>query len=253
VVDIDQFLFIDQLKIMGYGESDTSGCWWKLQLTPELLEVVRGRKGQMVEVAVRPIDEHGNYIHDGTYIPPDNEPDPEKPYGKFWREAIINGTFKSKRLAATIGSQAEYEAWTQMQPSCISGRGDYVWGDSEPKCEFAHVRRAGDSGTAFKGDYSGVPLTHDEHQAQHKNGERQCLIAYHKNGDLSTSTEAAKQWFDEQAARNLEAWASITFAKKFGAEKSRAESDPYLLISWLAEHDLTELISSKMYLADSES
>jgi len=56
---LKDFMFIDQLKIMGYGESDSSGCWIKFQLTPELLEIVRGRKGEMVEVAARLLDNAG--------------------------------------------------------------------------------------------------------------------------------------------------------------------------------------------------
>jgi len=249
----DHYLIMDHLKIMGYGESDTSGCWWKLQLTPEHLEAVRGRRGEMVEITARLIDEHGEYLPIGEHIPADKEPDPDKPYGKFWEAAMRNGTFKSKRLAATIGTQAEYVAWTRLQPSCISGGKDHIWGGKDRKCEFAHVRRAGGSGTGYKEDYSGVPLTHEEHTHQHNHGERSCLRKWHKNDTFSDSVEAAKEWFDQQAARNLEAWTSIALAKEIGAKKSRAEVVPWELIRWLENYELTELISKKMLeLADSE-
>lgn len=39
-------------KIMGYGESDTSGAWIKLQLLPEALEAIRGRKGEVVDILI---------------------------------------------------------------------------------------------------------------------------------------------------------------------------------------------------------
>src|SRR5262245_14745507 len=43
--------------------------------------------------------------------------------------------------------------------------------NGEGRCVAAHVRRASDSGTAYKAAYSCVPLTDAEHRLQHQKGE----------------------------------------------------------------------------------
>ena len=139
------WLFIDQLKIMGYGESDTSGCWMKFQLTPELLEVVRGRKGEMVEVAARLID------NSGEYVPParkaktlkevpvrfETKTDPETGeketvahidvgrHGKYWQHLIRHGVFNAPPVLEAIGSDEDFRHWIHKQPSCLSKDADW--------------------------------------------------------------------------------------------------------------------------------
>src|SRR5690349_4222939 len=92
--------------------------------------------------------------------------------------------------ARSKGTDEQFREWVQRQPSCVSGRfSEYV--DGEGRCIAAHVRRAGESGTAFKGEYAAVPLTHDEHLVQHQKGE---------------SALGGKEFFDRQRVKYLRCW-----------------------------------------------
>jgi hypothetical protein len=107
-----------------------------------------------------------------------------------------------------------YREWIQRRPSCISGRfSEYVNG--EGRCVAAHVRRAKNSGTAFKAGFSCVPLTQEEHLTQHQRGELQCLLTHLSRRQIldlfAGRNEAewpmlAKQWFDEQVVKYREQW-----------------------------------------------
>ena len=92
--------------------------------------------------------------------------------------------------ARAHGSDAEYRAWIQRQPSCLSGKFS-EWVDGEGRNLACHVRRAKNSGTAFKPEYHCVPLTYREHQVQHQYGEERLK---------------PKSWWDEQAERYLRMW-----------------------------------------------
>lgn len=86
----------------------------------------------------------------------------------------------------------EFRRWIQTLPSCISG--DYSeWVHGEGRNIAAHVRRAGNSGTAHKPLFSCVPLTHNEHMKQHQEGE---------------SALAPQDYFEETAERLLKVWCS---------------------------------------------
>jgi hypothetical protein len=92
--------------------------------------------------------------------------------------------------ARAKGTDEQFREWVQRQPSCVSGHfSEYVNG--EGRCIAAHVRRAGESGTAFKGEYAAVPLTHDEHLLQHQKGE---------------SAHGGKEFFDRMRLRYLMLW-----------------------------------------------
>lgn len=88
------------------------------------------------------------------------------------------------------GSDKEYRSWISHQTSCISGHFS-EWVDGVGRCEAAHVRRAGKSGTGYKAPYSCVPLTRAEHSSQHQHGE---------------SELASKDWWDQQVIKHLERW-----------------------------------------------
>lgn len=85
------------------------------------------------------------------------------------------------------GTDAQYQEWVRLWPSCLSG----AYSEGVGKCEFAHVRRASNSGTAYKPEYSGIPLTHEEHALQHQKGE---------------SVFCPPEWYDQQAAMYLTKW-----------------------------------------------
>lgn len=93
-------------------------------------------------------------------------------------------------LAKAKGTDAEYQDWVRLWPSCLTGAYSEVV-DGIGKCEFAHVRRAGTSGTAYKPEYSGIPLTHKEHAMQHQRGE---------------SIFCAPEWYEKQAMKYLTMW-----------------------------------------------
>lgn len=95
-----------------------------------------------------------------------------------------------------------YKAWVRRQPSCISSQfGEYING--EGRCEYAHVRRAKDSGTGYKPLFSGVPLTHAEHAMQHQKGEAYTLAAH------GIIADDAKVWFEQKAVEYLSKWEGI--------------------------------------------
>jgi len=221
---LKDFLFIDQLKVMGYGESDTSGCWIKFQLTPELLEVVRGRKGEMVEVAARLIDNSGEYV-------PPSKKDESGRHGKFWYGLIRHGVFNAPPVLEAIGTDAEFQEWIRRQPSCISGDQDWIDGLGEGRCECAHVRRVGEgSGTAIKPPYFAVPLTHREHAIQHQHGE---------------SALEATEYFEKKATHYRTEWASKKLAESFGYE-SRKECPPETVLMWAENADLLRNFPAKL-------
>lgn len=97
----------------------------------------------------------------------------------------------------------KYRKFIQARRSCISGQfSEYV--DGEGRCIAAHVRRARSSGTGYKAEFSCVPLTKEEHDCQHRHGEKACLQKF-KPGWGGT-VEGAKTWFDEQARYYYALW-----------------------------------------------
>ncbi len=57
--------FADDTQLMGYGESDSSGAWIKLQILPEQLEKFRGLKGTVFHaVFVRQDDQGQPVVHE---------------------------------------------------------------------------------------------------------------------------------------------------------------------------------------------
>jgi hypothetical protein len=93
--------------------------------------------------------------------------------------------------ARAKGTDKEFREWVQRQPSCISGRFSEFLENGEGRCVAAHVRRAGESGTGFKGEFAVVPMTQAEHLIQHQKGE---------------SIFGGKEFFDEQRIRYLRMW-----------------------------------------------
>lgn len=89
------------------------------------------------------------------------------------------------------GTDKQFREWVQRQPSCLSGRFSEYLEDGTGRCIAAHVRRARDSGTAFKAEYSCVPLTHAEHLLQHQHGE---------------SALMPKEWWDRKRLEYLQHW-----------------------------------------------
>ena len=64
--------FTGEVQLMGYGESDSSGAWIKLQVTPEDLEAFRGLKGTTFDILLANPDQP---------IGAPQEPTPSRPKG----------------------------------------------------------------------------------------------------------------------------------------------------------------------------
>lgn len=83
-----------------------------------------------------------------------------------------------------------YREWIRLQPSCLSGRfEEYVNGDGRSVA--AHVRRAGSSGTGYKGMFACVPLTQSEHLNTHQYGD-----AHYR----------PKEWWDARVVEYRNRW-----------------------------------------------
>jgi len=93
--------------------------------------------------------------------------------------------------ARAKGTDKQFREFIQRQPSCISGRFSEYLENGDGRCVAAHVRRAGESGTGFKGEYSCVPMLQSEHLLQHAKGE---------------SVFGGKEFFDQQRLHYLMLW-----------------------------------------------
>ena len=70
----------DESQLMGYGESDSSGCWIKLQMHPEDMDKFRGIKGTVFHITMVKIQDNGE---------PEKQQKPyaDKPIGPLCRAA----------------------------------------------------------------------------------------------------------------------------------------------------------------------
>jgi hypothetical protein len=118
-------------------------------------------------------------------------------------------------------SDKAYREWIQTLPSCIDGESYSEWmGDigewRNPAC---HVRRAGESGTAYKADFVCVPMTNAQHHEQTVKGELSCLLRYLSRKQLQEKffskpsgdwERIAKHWFDAQRDEYRRRWTEKT-------------------------------------------
>lgn len=215
-----QILLHDEVQLLDWGESRAGGPWVKFRLNaPELLDAFRGldtakanKTGHILNLTVAQGD-----IAQLTEAP--EKPEPK--YGHYAAGLYRCGFFFNPRVLRALGSDAEYRKWIQRQPSAYSGKfSEYV--DGEGRCIAAHVRRAGDSGTAFKPKYACVPLTDEEHRLQHSEGE---------------NALGGPEWFDLQRAKYLQAWAHQLLKETLGVE-SLADAAPQMVRDWAERNDL---------------
>ena len=113
----------------------------------------------------------------------------------------------------------DYREFIQTLPSCLSGQFSEYLEDGRRLCIAAHVRRAGESGTAFNAPYSCAPMTQTEHFYQHQHGELACLVKFTRDPQLKVTLldaspieaeRIAGNWFDAQVIRYREMWRSRT-------------------------------------------
>lgn len=145
----------------------------------------------------------------------------EKKYGHYAAGLYRCGFFFNPAVLRALGTDAEYREWVQRQPSAFSGKfSEYVNG--EGRCVAAHVRRAGESGTAYKAEYACIPLTDEEHQRQHQYGE---------------SALGGADWFAKARARYVQDWAHQRLREELGVE-SLADASPQMVCAWAERNDL---------------
>lgn len=201
MADSLKILLHDETQLLDWGESRAGGPWIKLRLKdPEMLDVFRGmdtakanKSGHILNVTIA----QGDIIQ----LAPEHK---ERPSGAHIAELYKHGFFFNPKVLAVLGTDDEYRAWVQMQPSCYSGKfSEYIHG--EGRCIAAHVRRAKDSGTSYKAEYSCVPLTDEEHtRSQHQHGE---------------SSLGGKEFFDKKLANYKNEWAHMKLRELFCVER----------------------------------
>jgi hypothetical protein len=121
-----------------------------------------------------------------------------------------------------------FREFIQTLPSCLTGVFSEYLEDGRRLCVAAHVRRAGKSGTAYKADYSVIPMTQTEHLYQHQFGELACLLKFTKDKQLKMTLlnaspieaeRVAGEWFDAQVIRFREMWRKRTGTAPWEAEE----------------------------------
>lgn len=154
----------------------------------------------------------------------------EKRGDGHWVAALYRaGWFFNPKVLASLGTDEEYRAWIQRQGSAWSGKfSEYV--DGEGRCIAAHVRRAGESGTAFKAPYACIPLTDEEHQRQHQVGE---------------SAFGGQQWFDNQRAHYVTTWGHAQLRAALGVG-SLKQSGTAELREWAHENGIFSTLPAKV-------
>lgn len=141
-------------------------------------------------------------------------------FGNFASSLYRNGFFYNPKLLAIVGSDAQYRHWISYQPSCYSG--DFSeWVNGVGRSIAAHVRRSSNSGTGMKPEYSCIPLTHDEHMLQHREGE---------------SALVGLEW-EKERNNYLILWVKNYLYKEFNV-KSLTEIDPIIFNQWAIENGL---------------
>jgi len=227
---MSDFDFMSETKLMGYGESDSSGAWIKLQILPEELEIFRGLKGEVFETALRNVDRG-----------PIKEVKPEKgPYGQHAKDLILSGFFNSAKVRERFGGDKAYQEWVRTLPCIITGEYGFNENTGEELNEYAHVRRSGESGTAYKPKYSGVPLLSSIHKDQHDHGEAWVI----DRNSVNTHGKTPAEWFEAQASNHLKTWMTEVLKYSLGAD-SMTKVSPDGFREWAVDADLEDEVPNK--------
>lgn len=213
----------ENIRLLGYGESDSSGKWIKFEILDgedgkDALEKYRGLKGQLFDLVIDP-SENQEVREENLQTKKT-----KGPYSEYAKKLKLSSFFRTPQVWAAIGTDDEFRAWIQRQKSCIIGNySEFV--DGEGRCEAAHVRRSSESGTGYKAEYACVPLTHEEHQIQHNQGELACLRTIGGGQWLDDPEQKAKEWFDKKRIEYVSQWAWESYKAKSGAS-SMADISP---------------------------
>lgn len=226
-------------QMLGFGESDASGCWVKFRVEPRDLDFFRGNKGQLYFWRFIDTDNLEGVVKTENKIKAD-----KGPYGKEVQKLHQYGFFRATPVWEALGSDEDYQAWTRKQPCIVTGGVDWDGTKGEGRTDFAHVRRSHSAGTGYKPRYSGVPLVHEIHERfQHQHGEVAAYKYYidRNRKKASITPEQAKAWFDKKAIENVEKWAHESLCQELGAT-SLTMVEPVTLRRWAEDKDLTQYL-----------
>ncbi|HKJ86911.1 MAG TPA: hypothetical protein VKA48_00120, partial [Gammaproteobacteria bacterium] len=149
------------------------------------------------------------------------------------------GSLRAPPVLEALGSDQEYQAWARTQPCVVCGGYDYDPDTGVQQNEFAHVRRANNSGTSLKPEWSGVPMCHQHHHVQHNQGE---VAAYLEQpgfpeGDAEVAVDTVKDWFNSEVSEHLERWAHEKMRSLFEVDHLK-HVPPEQIADWFHHHDL---------------
>lgn len=183
------------------------------------------------DVLITPSEaKHGYGIATADRLPETPKPTPSD-NGAHYQALYYLGFFNNPALWRWAGTDGDYQEWVRNQPSCVSGKQD--WNNGVGKCEYAHVRRvANGAGTGIKPEYSGVPLTHEEHALQHAQGETALLHAH------GIYLNDATVWFEKRAVQHRAMWIKSQIYAHFGVG-SMKEIEPAEFVAWAKQHGFT--------------
>lgn len=255
-----KILLHDEVQLIDFGESRAIGPWIKLRLADiKQLAIFRGldtatakKTGHIFNVT----------LSQGDIIPEDTRTGEEKQasairamdewcekfnastrqYGDEARQLAQSSFFRRPEVWAAVGSDEQFQTWVRVTLPCIvCGDRDFDPDTGIGRCEFAHVRRAGEAGTAYKPEYSGVPMCHNHHDTQHQHGETRAYRAHllRKNGrEQQVTLDQAQDWFDKKRIETVFQWCWETAKEKLGYD-SWAEVPPPELFRWAMKHKIT--------------
>ena len=139
------------------------------------------------------------------------------PYSKESRLLHQSSFFYSLAVWRAVGTDEEYQAWCRDKPCAVCMLAGQK---SEVPVQYAHVRRAANSGTGLKPAYSGHPCCSEHHRMQHQHGELYVYQSVYKTGYGGTTLnlEAAKQWYEKLAVGYVYRWCRDTLKEQLGYE-----------------------------------
>lgn len=150
---------------------------------------------------------------------------PSKGFGQQAKALRCSGFFLNRDVWRAVGSDEQYMAWVRRQPSVVSGKlGKLDERTGEQSNEAAHVNLFGDRGTSVKTPYAAVPLTPDEHRAQHQHG----YLHFHP-----------LEWWRDKRIDTVFRWCWETLKSDLGYD-SWASVPPDALLAWAEQHGVSQ-------------
>ncbi len=253
LLDGIQLLYHGECQLIDWAESRTLGAYIKLRLPDaSALDQFRGldtatakRTGHILHVTVALGDIAHAVAKGETTVSGDSG---KGNYSASARRLRIHGMHPA--VIEVLGSDESYLEYLRAQPCIVCGETTVNYETDEPAGDPCHVRRASNSGTGYKPQYFAVPMCHTHHQLQHTQGEVACYAAAgHRPDQLPrTGIDAAKEWFDKQAARHLADWAWLRLKEELGVN-SMAEASPKLIQSWAGAAGVLEHMPQEIQAA----